>query len=181
MDEKMIEQEYKKLKQQAAPDLWSRIEMNLAEHPERDAKAVQTGDGRMASAQEPADPGKRGKTLRRIPAWRPAYGVAAAAALVVVSIFASRQVGNKSMAPEMMMQETMAAAEAAPMLPEQEEAGAVGEIAAGAGSKAFAEHGALGLLPARFTEIWVLTNIVEAPFERTLALAPARDGRPLKQ
>lgn len=141
MDEKMIEQEYKKLKQQAAPDLWSRIEMNLAEHPERDAKAVQTGDGRMASAQEPADPGKRGKTLRRIPAWRPAYGVAAAAALVVVSVFASRQVGNKSMAPEMMMQETMAAAEAAPMLPEQEEAGAVGEIAAGAGSKAFAEHG----------------------------------------
>ena len=40
MDEKMLEQEYKKLKQQAAPDLWSRIEMNLAEHPEREAKAA---------------------------------------------------------------------------------------------------------------------------------------------
>lgn len=150
MDEKMLEQEYKKLKQQAAPDLWSRIEMNLAEHPEREAKAVQTQEkGKTGSAEpmtvtkaaEHVEYGRRGKTLRRIPAWRPAYGVAAAAALVVVSVFANRQAGNKSMAPEMMMQETMAAAEAAPMLPEQEEAGAADEIAAGAGSKAFAENG----------------------------------------
>ena len=32
MDEKQLEQEYRSIKQQAAPDLWDRIERNLKEH-----------------------------------------------------------------------------------------------------------------------------------------------------
>lgn len=38
MDEKQIEQEYKKWKHQAAPQLWERIEGGLREHPEREKK-----------------------------------------------------------------------------------------------------------------------------------------------
>lgn len=144
MDEKMLEQEYRKLKQQAAPDLWSRIESNLAEHPEREAKA-ETAES-MAGASEPADSDRLGRSRRRIAVWKPAYGVAAAAALVVVTVIANRQTGYKSMAPEMMMQETMAAAaDAAPMAPEHELAEAAGDAgqsnrteAGGAGGKAHA-------------------------------------------
>ena len=35
MDEKRLEQEYREMKRQAAPDLWSRIEEGLKVHPER--------------------------------------------------------------------------------------------------------------------------------------------------
>ncbi len=39
MDEKRLEQEYRSLKCQQAPDLWNRIERNLQEHPERETEA----------------------------------------------------------------------------------------------------------------------------------------------
>ena len=41
MDEKRLEQEYRSLKCQQAPDLWNRIERNLQEHPERETEAEQ--------------------------------------------------------------------------------------------------------------------------------------------
>lgn len=40
MDEKRLEQEYRRIKTQEAPDLWSRIEEGLKDHPERTADAV---------------------------------------------------------------------------------------------------------------------------------------------
>lgn len=104
MDEKKLEQEYRELRQQAAPDLWSRIEQNLAEHPEREAKA---------ETSEP-DVQEKENVIHHIPRWRNAYGVAAAAAVIVVSMAVNRQISSmssKSMAPEMAM-ETMAAAPA---------------------------------------------------------------------
>lgn len=104
MDEKKLEQEYRELKQQAAPDLWSRIEQNLAEHPEREGKA---------ETSEP-DVQEKENVIHHIPRWRNAYGVAAAAAVIVVSMAVNRQISSmssKSMAPEMAM-ETMAAAPA---------------------------------------------------------------------
>ena len=37
MDEKRLEEEYRNLKRQAAPDLWARIDANLKDHPERNS------------------------------------------------------------------------------------------------------------------------------------------------
>ncbi len=153
MDEKMLEQEYRKLKRQAAPDLWNRIEMNLAEHPEREAEPAEMAgaeyqageparlDKAEHQAAEPArldeiEPkaaqniSKRVDSHRRVPVWRPAFGMAAAAALVVVTVVANRQAGSKSMAPDMMMRKPLAAAEAAPMAPENELAEMIEETAA---------------------------------------------------
>lgn len=59
MDEKQLEQEYRKQKTQSAPDLWDRIEKNLKDHPEREKEEK--------------------KVLRLRP-----YGFAAAAAAVLV-------------------------------------------------------------------------------------------------
>lgn len=67
MDEKRLEQEYRQLKHQAAPDLWDRIEGGLKEHPERER-------GKKADR-------KPEKTVFRR---RQAYGMAAAAAAMVV-------------------------------------------------------------------------------------------------
>lgn len=113
MDEKKLEQEYKKLKQQDAPDLWSRIEMNLAEHPERDEKAeqaAQTVQAAQTADVSETEAGMQEKKIHRIPRWKSAYGVAAAAVVIVVSMAANRQFGSKSMAPESA--ETMAGAPA---------------------------------------------------------------------
>lgn len=159
MDEKKLEQEYRKLKQQAAPDLWSRIEANLAEHPEREtaeqreimagetvqAEAVSAADSLAAenpaaksrtaeksAAESPtadglaANHGRHKRSARRIPGWRPAYGMAAAAALMVVTVMAGRQSGSKSMAP-VLLQETAAAIKAEQLAPEQELAEMAGE------------------------------------------------------
>ncbi len=71
MDEKRLEQEYRKLKHQAVPDLWDRIEANLTEHPERMEISQTAGDGKQRSA----------RTVRRR---NPVYGMAAAAAAVAV-------------------------------------------------------------------------------------------------
>lgn len=159
MDEKKLEQEYRKLKQQAAPDLWSRIEANLAEHPEREtaeqreitagetvqAEAVSAADSLAAenpasesrtaeksaaespTAESPAaGHGRHRRSARRIPGWRPAYGMAAAAALMAVTVMAGHQSGNKSMAP-VLLQETAAAVKAEQLAPEQELAEMAGE------------------------------------------------------
>ena len=46
MDEKRLEQKYREIKRQAAPDLWNRIEEGLKVHPER----------QMAADKEPEEP-----------------------------------------------------------------------------------------------------------------------------
>ncbi len=153
MDEKMLEQEYRKLKRQAAPDLWNRLERKLAEHPEREAEPAEMAgaeyqageparlDKAEHQAAEPArldeiEPkaaqniSKRVDSHRRVPVWRPAFGMAAAAALVVVTVVVYRLVGSKCLAPELMMRETLAASEAAPMAPENELAEMIEETAA---------------------------------------------------
>lgn len=77
MDEKQLEQEYRSIKQQAAPDLWERIERNLKEHPERE----QAGTGHRETV------GK--KTVSGKGSFRPAYGMAAAAAAILVLVTAA--------------------------------------------------------------------------------------------
>lgn len=136
MDEKKLEQEYKKLKQQDAPDLWSRIELNLAEHPEREENAESEAKPNVAEKVEPeaqpkvaANPEpKAAQKIRRIPRWKNYYGVAAAAAVIVVSLAVNRQMDGRSKSMDMMIAETTmagaagaeaAGAEAAPV-PEME-------------------------------------------------------------
>lgn len=114
MDEKKLEQEYKKLKQQDAPDLWSRIELNLAEHPEREENAESEAKPNVAEKVEPeaqpkvaANPEpEAAQKIRRIPRWKNYYGVAAAAAVIVVSLAVNRQMDGRSKSMDMMIAET---------------------------------------------------------------------------
>lgn len=73
MDEKRLEQEYRRLKGQQAPDLWSRIEGNLQEHPEREQRM---GTNAKEVLQE-RHPEKIRLSRRRI------YGMATAAAAML--------------------------------------------------------------------------------------------------
>jgi len=126
-DEKKFEQEYKKLKCQAAPDLWDRIEGNLKEHPEREqrqeknAQETKTQELR-ADGQEPQEPQEAGQAAQesgkvvrladRRP--RPVYGAAAAAAAFLVLVM--RQ--NMMERPEMTAETTAAAAYVAEVVEE---------------------------------------------------------------
>ena len=114
MDEKKFEQEYRKIKQQAAPELWNRIDGKLVDHPERETITVQVEAAEKTEKTEKIE--KTGKNTRRIFAWHPVYGVAAAAAVVIVAVFADRQ-AERSMDFQ-MQEETMAAYQAAPELAE---------------------------------------------------------------
>lgn len=105
MDEKRLEQKYRELKHQAAPDLWARIEGNLKDHPERAGKAQHAETIREFPQR------KRGKT--------PVYGMAAAAAAILVLVAAVPQLdrigGGKSAAPMMNQAAADSDMEAAPM------------------------------------------------------------------
>lgn len=106
IDEKRLEQEYRKLKRQQAPDLWNRIEGKLQEHPERNREilAVET------------DTDSKKKVFwseHRI------YGMATAAAAMLVLLVAAPKLmegrfekSSDEMAP--MMAGGAAATEAAP-------------------------------------------------------------------
>lgn len=99
MDEKRLEQEYRRLKRRQAPDLWNRIEENLREHPKRDpideSLTGITGEnqieGNLQEGQEQSrrSEGNTGKALqrpegRRIPLSRhQIYGLATAAAAML--------------------------------------------------------------------------------------------------
>lgn len=76
IDEKRLEQEYRKLQEQAAPDLWDRIEGKLKEHPERNA----IEEIKPAVAEEAGRKKKKGQLWRR--SW---YGLATAAAVITVT------------------------------------------------------------------------------------------------
>lgn len=76
IDEKRLEQEYRKLQEQAAPDLWDRIEGKLKEHPERNA----------IEEIKPAPAGEAGQKRKKGPVWyRSWYGLATAAAVIAVT------------------------------------------------------------------------------------------------
>lgn len=76
IDEKRLEQEYRKLQEQAAPDLWDRIEGKLKEHPERNA----------IEEIKPALTGEAGQKRKKGPVWhRSWYGLATAAAVIAVT------------------------------------------------------------------------------------------------
>lgn len=76
MDEKRLEQEYRRLKCQQTPDLWSRIEGNLQEHPERNPEE------NIPKALQEAGP----KTVRF--RRKRVYGMATAAAAMLVLVVA---------------------------------------------------------------------------------------------
>ncbi|MCI8725889.1 MAG: hypothetical protein HFG66_07100 [Hungatella sp.] len=76
-----LEQEYKDLMQQAAPDLWSRIEGNLSEHPER----VLCQDEAEEKSTVPENKGYAYPTIYK---WM-AFGTAASIAAVFLLIIAS--------------------------------------------------------------------------------------------
>lgn len=95
MDEKQFEKEYRREKQQSAPDLWNRIEPNLKEHPERKRK------------------------------FRP-YGIAAAAAVILVAVLPAVKNGLKtSPAASARMECTQAMETTAAAAGEKEEAGGI--------------------------------------------------------
>lgn len=76
IDEKRLEQEYRKLQEQAAPDLWDRIEGKLKEHPERNA----------IEEIKPVPAGGAGQKRKKGPVWhRSWYGLATAAAVIAVT------------------------------------------------------------------------------------------------
>ncbi len=87
MDKKRFIQEYKKLKQEAAPDLWGRIEGGLRSHPERP-----TGGEGMGMEKKPGKPVFwQGKPVYQL--------AAAAAAMLALAIVAPQITGqNKNTA-----------------------------------------------------------------------------------
>ncbi len=89
MDEKQLEQEYRKLKHQDVPDLWNRIEANLKDHPERVSKAQSDVQKAAQKGVRKVEPGKR-----------PVYGMAAAAAAVLVLVIAAPQLKTKNLTEE---------------------------------------------------------------------------------
>ena len=90
MDEKRLEQKYREIKRQAAPDLWNRIEEGLKVHPER----------QMAADKEPEEPpAERFKIIKKNRSR--IYGMAAAAAaMLAVMIVYPKISGEKAAATE---------------------------------------------------------------------------------
>lgn len=112
-DEKQLEREYRSIKQQAAPDLWNRIEGNLKEHPEREAAGEHP---EWEAAREHLEICRREPASGRRGSFRPAYGMAAAAAAIVVLVTAVPVMRSRmAEAPEMaggILEETRAAGNA---------------------------------------------------------------------
>ncbi len=142
MDEKRLAEEYRKLKHQAAPELWSRIEENLQDHPEREG-----GPGlRPGEIQESHKVQKFHKVqgipktwmTRKNPRVRAASMVAAATAAAAVMMVVVPQWRNSrwNMADGGMAQEADLMAEAEP------EAGAYLETGAYPEAETYPEAGA---------------------------------------
>lgn len=93
IDEKRLEQEYRRLQKEAAPDLWDRIEGQLREHPEREIRTTQT----RTAVQEPETGDSRAnqRTRFRRRQW---YGLATAAAVMAVT-FGVSLVRNSGQTP----------------------------------------------------------------------------------
>lgn len=93
IDEKRLEQEYRRLQKEAAPDLWDRIEGQLREHPEREIRTTQE----RTAVQEPETGDSRAnqRTRFRRRQW---YGLATAAAVMAVT-FGVSLVRNSGQTP----------------------------------------------------------------------------------
>lgn len=112
IDEKRVEQEYRKLQKNAAPDLWDRIEGRLEAHPEREGGIRQEdsiGQEDMGGRAEPGNMVRR-KTFRH----RYGYGLTAAAAVLVITVGLNTVRNRGEMAMETIASVTEAAAEAEP-------------------------------------------------------------------
>lgn len=133
MDEKRLEQEYRELKHQAAPDLWARIEGNLKDHPER------VGENREAEVIQKI-PEKKERKM-------PVYGMAAAAAAILVLVAAVPQMNrigsSKSAAPMMNQATEDRDMEAAPMESAMPETQAMALAPEAAGETEFLPDGVL--------------------------------------
>lgn len=91
MDEKRLEQEYRRLKRQQAPDLWNRIEGSLREHPERGRSegSLQEHLERNRNEENFQKNSGKGQDRERIPFSRHRiYGLATAAAAVLALLIA---------------------------------------------------------------------------------------------
>lgn len=118
IDEKRLEQEYRKLQKNATPDLWDRIEGRLEEHPERgNAKGQEAFAGHDNS-------------IRKQSGWvrfrhRYGYGITAAAAAIAITVGlnVARNSGNMTMGSGAGAMETTMAGAA-----EATEAAARGEL-----------------------------------------------------
>ncbi|MCI8658966.1 MAG: hypothetical protein HFG54_01785 [Lachnospiraceae bacterium] len=88
MDEKRLKQEYRNLRQQAAPDLWDRIESSLKDHPERVREEL------FMEKEQPVRRLEEGKKR----AGRKLYGMAAiAAAMLALMVTVPRMTKEKGM------------------------------------------------------------------------------------
>lgn len=107
IDEKRLEQEYRRLQKEAVPDLWDRIEGQLREHPEREIRTTQE----RTAVQEPETGDSRAnqRTRFRRRQW---YGLATAAAVMAVTFGVSlvRNSGQTPMDQAAGAAETTAAA-----------------------------------------------------------------------
>lgn len=93
IDEKRLEQEYRRLQKEAAPDLWDRIEGQLREYPEREIRTTQ----KRTAVQEPETGDSRANQRIRFRR-RQWYGLATAAAVMAVT-FGVSLVRNSGQTP----------------------------------------------------------------------------------
>ena len=108
IDEKRLEQEYRRLQESTAPDLWDRIEGRLQEHPERET----------AARQDDAADWEADTIIRKKPGWarfvnRHGYGITVAAAVLAVTVGMNVARNSGNMKTENIagaMETTMAAA-----------------------------------------------------------------------
>lgn len=107
IDEKRLEQEYRRLQKEAASDLWDRIEGQLREHPEREIRTTQ----KRTAVQEPETGDSRANQRIRFRR-RQWYGLATAAAVMAVTFGVSlvRNSGQTPMDQAAGAAETTAAA-----------------------------------------------------------------------
>lgn len=125
MDEKRLEQEYRRLQNEAAPDLWDRIEGRLKEHPERGERAgMETAEMQESARRESI----RRKSARR-KYGRYGYGITAAAAAIAITVGLNivRNSGNMAAGTKQAVMEELAPAASEAIAAETEVAGARGQ------------------------------------------------------
>lgn len=118
IDEKRLEQEYRKLKESDTPDLWDRIEGRLQDHPRQENAARQDS----LAGQD--------TRIRKKPGWfrfrqRYGYGITAAAAVIAVAVGlnVARNSGNVEMETTAGAMEAAMPETAMPEIAVQAEAG----------------------------------------------------------
>lgn len=102
-DERRFEQEYRKLKTQAAPDLWDRIEGRLQEHPERNMEQLGPNIWKDSVSEDHEQKKNENENTTKIlgfPKRRVIYGAATvAAAMLVVLVISPAMLSALGIAP----------------------------------------------------------------------------------